>query len=55
MFKSQSRGGTPYAHIMHRVASRLTAQQISDVTSYYGSLNFAVEKPAIIAGGVNKP
>ena len=55
MFKSQSRGGTPYAHIMHRVAGRLTPQQIRDVTSYYGSLNFAVENPAVIAGGVNKP
>ena len=44
LFNKQSRGGTPYAHIMHRVAGRLTPQQMRDVTSYYGSLNPAAER-----------
>ena len=39
LFKRQSRGGTPYAHIMRRVAGRLTPEQIHDVTLYYGSLS----------------
>ena len=39
LFNKQSRGGTPYAHIMHRVAGRLTPQQMRDVTAYYGSLD----------------
>jgi cytochrome c553 len=43
LFKKQSRGGTPYAHIMRRVAGRLTPEQIRDVTLYYGSLNSAAE------------
>jgi cytochrome c553 len=46
LFHKQSRGGTPYAHIMHRVAGRLTSQQMRDVTSYYGSLSSAAEPPA---------
>jgi cytochrome c553 len=44
LFKKQSRGGTPYAHIMHRIAGRLTPQQMRDVTWYYGSLNWAAER-----------
>jgi cytochrome c553 len=44
LFNKQSRGGTPYAHIMHRVAGRLTPQQMRDVTSYYGSLHSAAER-----------
>ena len=43
LFNKQSRGGTPYAHIMHRVAGRLTPEQMRDVTLYYGSLNSAAE------------
>jgi cytochrome c553 len=46
LFKKQSRGGTPYAHIMHRVAGRLTPEQMRDVTLYYGSLNSAAEPVA---------
>jgi cytochrome c553 len=46
LFNKQTRGGTPYAHIMRRVAGRLTPQQMRDVTSYYGSLNSAAEPPA---------
>ncbi|HEU4638637.1 MAG TPA: cytochrome C, partial [Candidatus Binatia bacterium] len=46
LFNKQSRGGTPYAHIMHRVAGRLTPQQMRDVTAYYGSLNLAAEPAA---------
>jgi len=45
LFKKQSRGGTPYAHIMRRVAGRLTSEQIRDVTLYYGSLDSAVASP----------
>ncbi|HUD00594.1 MAG TPA: c-type cytochrome [Candidatus Polarisedimenticolaceae bacterium] len=44
LFHKQSRGGTPYAHIMHRVAGRLTRHQMRDVTSYYGSLHPAAER-----------
>jgi cytochrome c553 len=44
LFNKQSRGGTPYAHIMRRVAGRLTPQQMRDVTSYYGSLDWAAER-----------
>ena len=46
LFKKESRGGTPYAHIMRRVAGRLTAEQIREVTLYYASLNSALE-PAV--------
>ena len=46
LFNKQSRGGTPYAHIMHRVAGRLTPQHMRDVTAYYGSLNLAAEPAA---------
>ena len=44
LFNKQSRGGTPYAHIMHRVAGRLTPQQMRDVTAYYGSLDSSTER-----------
>jgi cytochrome c553 len=47
LFKKQSRGGTPYAHIMRRVAGRLTPEQMRDVTLYYASLNSAPESPAL--------
>ena len=46
LFNKQSRGGTPYAHIMRRVAGRLTPEQMRDVTSYYGSLGSAAEPAA---------
>jgi cytochrome c553 len=46
LFNKQSRGGTPYAHIMHRVAGRLTPPQMRDVTAYYGSLSSAAEPAA---------
>ncbi len=45
LFKKQSRGGTPYGHIMRRVAGRLTPEQMRDVTLYYGSLSSAVSPP----------
>ena len=45
LFKKQSRGGTPYSHIMRRVAGRLTPEQIRDVTLYYASLNPAASPP----------
>lgn len=38
LFKKESRGGTPYAHIMRLVAGRLSPEHIHDVTQYYGSL-----------------
>ena len=46
LFNKQSRGGTPYAHIMYRVAGRLTPQQMRDVTAYYGSLNSGTQPAA---------
>ena len=44
LFNKQSRGGTPYAHIMRRVAGRLTPQQMRDVTAYYGSIDSSTER-----------
>ena len=43
LFNKQSRGGTPYAHIMHRIAGRLTPQQMRDVTAYYESFDSAAD------------
>jgi cytochrome c553 len=38
LFKRQQRGGSEYAHLMQRVAPRLTADQMRDVAAYYESL-----------------
>ena len=46
LFKKGSRGGTPYAHLMRLVASRLTPEQVHDVTRYYASLGSTTESPA---------
>ncbi|MHC1764075.1 MAG: c-type cytochrome [Verrucomicrobiia bacterium] len=35
LFKSRSRGGTAYAHIMQQVAAELTEEQIRDVAGYF--------------------
>jgi cytochrome c553 len=37
LFKEQKRGGSPSAHVMWPVASRLTPKQIRDVAHYYAS------------------
>jgi cytochrome c553 len=37
LFKQEQRGGTPYAHLMRRVAMGLNAEQMRDVASYYAS------------------
>lgn len=37
LLKSGKRGGTPYAHIMVAIASRLNPEQINDVALYYSS------------------
>lgn len=39
LFRQQRRGGTAYAHLMRRVAHRLTPQQMRDVANYYESLS----------------
>ncbi|HWP42193.1 MAG TPA: cytochrome C, partial [Blastocatellia bacterium] len=44
LFKSERRGGTEYAHIMRRVASLLTPEQMRDVARYYASLAPAVDR-----------
>jgi cytochrome c553 len=44
LFKAGTRGGTPYAHIMNSVASRLTAAQIRDLAAYYAALGDDAEK-----------
>jgi cytochrome c553 len=44
LLNADRRGGTPYAHIMHTVASRLTREQIRDVARYYASLSAAEER-----------
>ena len=46
LFNKRSRGGTPYSHIMRRVAGRLTPEQMRDVTLYYGSLGSTAEPAA---------
>ena len=38
LFQAQRRGGTPYAHIMRRIAGRLNHSQMRDVALYYSSL-----------------
>jgi cytochrome c553 len=38
LFKAGRRGGTEYEHIMRRVATQLTADQIRDVAAYFASL-----------------
>ena len=38
LFADGRRGGSPYAHIMGKIAPRLTDAQMSDVAAYYGSL-----------------
>jgi cytochrome c553 len=38
LFKEAPRGGTPYAHLMRPVATRLTPEQMRDVALYYESL-----------------
>jgi cytochrome c553 len=37
LFKTRSRGGSPYAHIMENVASRLKPDQMRAVAAYYAS------------------
>ena len=44
LFQSGSRGGTPYAHIMASIASRLHPEQINDLAQYYSSLAPATNK-----------
>jgi cytochrome c553 len=39
LFADGRRGGTPYAHIMQRIARQLTPPQMSDVADYYASLS----------------
>jgi cytochrome c553 len=38
LLKTQQRGGSPYVHIMHNVASRLKPEQMQAVARYYASL-----------------
>lgn len=38
LFQKEHRGGTPFAHLMHPVASRLSPEQMRDVAAYYESL-----------------
>jgi cytochrome c553 len=38
LFQKEHRGGTPFAHLMHPVAARLTPEQMRDVAAYYESL-----------------
>ena len=45
LLKSNSRGGTPYAHIMRSIASRLRPEQLNDVALYYSSLAPAATNP----------
>ncbi len=38
LFAQEKRGGSPYAHLMHPAADRLTEEQMRDVAYYYSSL-----------------
>jgi cytochrome c553 len=38
LFKTQRRGGSPYAHLMRPVAAALTSDQMREVAHYYASL-----------------
>lgn len=38
LFHDDVRGGSPYRHLMHEVAPRLTGGQMRDVAAYYASL-----------------
>lgn len=38
LFQKKQRGGTPYAHLMHLVAKRLSAEQMQDVALYWASV-----------------
>lgn len=38
LFKRGQRGGSEYAHLMERVAARLTEEQMRDVAAYYAAL-----------------
>ncbi|MQA29813.1 MAG: cytochrome C [Luteitalea sp.] len=38
LFAGDRRGGSPYGHIMRKIASGLTAEQIEDVAAHYASL-----------------
>lgn len=38
LFEQDQRGGSRYAHLMRKVAPRLSAQQMRDVAAYYASL-----------------
>jgi cytochrome c553 len=39
LFKNQQRGGTPYSHIMRRVAAQLDPEQIRQAAHYFASLD----------------
>jgi cytochrome c553 len=43
LFKAHARGGSPYAHIMNNVASRLQPNQMRAVARYYASLPVQAE------------
>jgi cytochrome c553 len=38
VFRDRKRGGTPYHHIMQRVATQLSDDDIRDVAAYLASL-----------------
>lgn len=38
LFKAGDRGGTPYSDIMTAIATRMSAEQIADVSAYYGRI-----------------
>jgi cytochrome c553 len=45
LLKAQQRGGSPYVHIMHNVASRLRPEQMQAVARFYASLPPGPELP----------
>lgn len=43
LFKAQTRGGTPYHHIVERVASQLTDEDMRAVAAFFASLPATAE------------
>jgi cytochrome c553 len=43
LFQTHQRGGSPYAHLMHPMAARLTPTDMRDVALYYASLTSDTE------------
>ena len=61
LFAKNRRGGSPYAHIMRKVAGQLTADQMKEVAAHYASLSAgepltgSLRDQALSAGSLRLP